>query len=298
MTVAAETADPHAMKVEAQPMCQFCVEHGEGERWYLQAKNYACDLDSDLRRREYVVDFISGFEMMRANTISAMKLLEKLPSPLERAGKNAISRRMRPIHFGQPVPLEDCEAIFDIATSITAIPCICRMHAPNQNADEVCILVTTQPMEAVLQEGFSSYANGPELDDFHRMSKEQALALLRQCESRGLMHSIWTFQTPFTAAICNCNLESGCMAMKLTVGHDTKLMWRGEAVAVFNRDACSGCRRCAKVCPFDAIDASNRGPVTGLAEKCWGCGICRSACPNAAISLVNRREVPAVSNLW
>ena len=39
-------------------MCEFCVKHGEGKKWYLEAKNYAEDLLSDLRRREY----ISGFE--------------------------------------------------------------------------------------------------------------------------------------------------------------------------------------------------------------------------------------------
>ena len=42
-------------------MCQFCVEHGEGKRWYLEASNYAYDLDSDLKRREYVLEFIRGF---------------------------------------------------------------------------------------------------------------------------------------------------------------------------------------------------------------------------------------------
>ncbi len=38
-------------------MCQFCVKHGEGKKWYLQAKNYAEDLLSDLRRRNFVTNF-------------------------------------------------------------------------------------------------------------------------------------------------------------------------------------------------------------------------------------------------
>ena len=32
-------------------MCEFCLKHGEGEKWYLQAKNYSEDLMSDLRPR-------------------------------------------------------------------------------------------------------------------------------------------------------------------------------------------------------------------------------------------------------
>lgn len=32
-------------------MCEYCHKHGEGKRWYLQAKNYSEDLKSDLEKR-------------------------------------------------------------------------------------------------------------------------------------------------------------------------------------------------------------------------------------------------------
>jgi len=277
-------------------VCKFCVEHGEGERWYLNAKNYAYDLESDLKRRDYVLGFISGFGETRANAIGWMERLEAFPKPVAKAGKAALSRRMQKHHFGQPLPLEDCRKVLEMATSITVIPCICRMHEPGKRADEVCILVTTQPMAPYLQEGFKDYENGPGLDDFHAMSVDDTMRLLESCEEQGLMHSIWTFETPFTAAICNCNLESGCMAMKLTEGYDMKLMWRGENVIRLAEDACVGCGECAEVCPFDAIEANSS--VTAHAEKCWGCGVCRSACSEKALSLVDRRSVPQVSALW
>ena len=38
-------------------MCEFCHKHGEGEKWYLQAKNYSEDLLSDLKRRKFIHDF-------------------------------------------------------------------------------------------------------------------------------------------------------------------------------------------------------------------------------------------------
>jgi Pyruvate/2-oxoacid:ferredoxin oxidoreductase delta subunit len=279
-------------------MCQFCVEHGEGEHWYLNARNYAADLESDLNRRGYVMRFMRDFDRTRANAIAAMELLNRMPGPVERAGKAYASKRMQPHHFGQPLPLEDCERVLDMATSITIIPCICRMHERGKSADEVCILVTAKPITGVLDEAFASYEDGPDLDDFHTTTKEETMALLRSSEESGLMHSIWTFHTPFTAAICNCNLASGCMAMKLTAGYDIKIMWRGETVAQLDAEACTGCRACAKLCPFDAIDASQPGPVTMLAEKCWGCGVCRAGCRKGAISLVDRRTVPAVAHLW
>lgn len=278
-------------------MCKFCVEHGEGERWYLQAKNYAYDLESDAKRREYVVGFVDGFGDMRTNAITWMERLNRLPRPLSEAGKAAISRRMQVHHFGQPLPIEECEQVFDLATSITVIPCVCRMHTPGKKADEVCILVTTQPVEPYLVEGFKGYEDGPDLADFHRVTKEQAMHLLRECEQQGLMHSIWTFETPFTAAICNCNLESGCMAMKMTAGYGMKMMWRGHWVAQLDEEACRSCGKCAKVCPFDAIRASGRS-VEVVAEDCWGCGVCRSSCAFGAISLADRSTVPAVAGRW
>jgi Pyruvate/2-oxoacid:ferredoxin oxidoreductase delta subunit len=278
-------------------MCQFCVEHGEGKRWYLEAQNYALDLNSDLVRREYVVEFISGFEQMRSRAIIAGNIAAKLPGPITRAGKNAVTKHQQKNHFGQPLSIEDCAQVLDLASSITVIPCVCRMHEPGRAADEVCMLVTSSPVNSVLQEGFSDYEAGPDLDDFHTMTKSEALELLRSCEDRGLMHSIWTFKTPFTAAICNCNLASGCMAMKLTAGYDVKVMWRGEDVAVLDAEKCTACGRCAKRCPFDAI-SSKPGVVTIPADKCWGCGICRSACAQQAIVLVDRRTVPLVAALW
>lgn len=278
-------------------MCKFCVEHGEGERWYLQAKNYSYDLDSDLRRRQYMTDFIVGFPEMRENTLRWMERFDRLPAPLSRSVKALISRRQQEIHFGQPVPLEECEQILQIATSITVIPCICRMHAPGKTADPVCILVTTQPVEAILEEGFRDYRDGPALDDFNRIDSASAMELLRQCEGERLLHSIWTFKTPFAAAICNCNLESGCMAMRLTSEFGLKTMWRGESVATLESEVCTRCARCAHVCPFGAIEVS-RGTVTLHDAACWGCGICRSVCTAGALSLTQRSLVPNVANLW
>lgn len=278
-------------------MCQFCVEHGEGERWYLQAKNYAYDLESDLRRREYVVDFIAGFETMRTSALKWSARLNKLPAPIARAGGALITARQQRHHFGQPVPLEECEQILDLATSITLIPCICRMHTPGKRADQVCMLVTTRPITDVLEEGFSGYDDGPTLDDFQVVDKASAMQLLQTCEESGLMHSVWTFQTPFTAAICNCNVESGCMAMRLTAVHDIKVMWRGEWVAEIDDASCRRCGACARVCPFDAIRVDGRR-VTLDPSACWGCGVCRRSCGFDAIRLHERATIPLVADRW
>lgn len=281
-------------------MCQFCIEHGDGKRWYLEASNYAADLTSDLARRDYIIEFLRDFDRNRAIAIGGMEILGRLPGPLERTGKRMASRRMQRVHYGQPVPIEECGEIFDIATSIVKIPCVCRTFAGHK-PEAVCILVTTQPIEPLLEEGFKDYVDGPDVSQFERLTKQEALTLLQRCEVRGLMHSVWTFLSPFIGAICNCNVESGCMAMKLTVGYSMPMMWRGESVAQLNQEACISCRQCVSLCPFGAlsVDGGNGDRRVSLdATKCWGCGICRSACSANALSLADRHSVPEVAAIW
>ena len=279
-------------------MCQFCVQHGDGKTWYLQAENYVIDLEHDLERRGYIVDFVQGFDGMRSRALTWLDVLEKTPRPLESAVKTRIHKRQQLHHFGQPVPIEDCERIFDFATSIVRLPCACRTYAGKAERGH-CLAVTATPMDDTLAEAFAGFEMGPDIAGLERLTKDQAMALLRQCEKDGLMHSVWTFVTPFIGAICNCDLESGCMAMTLTVGHDTKVMWRGEYVAELAEESCSRCGACAQVCPFDAIDFE-RAPrsVTLRQRDCWGCGVCRAACPSDALRLVPRASVPEVAEIW
>ena len=105
------------------------------------------------------------------------------------------------------------------------------------------------------------------------------------------MHSVWTFKSPFIAAICNCNLASGCMAMKstLTLGYQT--MWKGEYLADVDTPECIGCGACVERCPFGALSLDERPSALLDEEACYGCGICRSACPVEAITLRNRPAV-------
>jgi ferredoxin len=119
------------------------------------------------------------------------------------------------------------------------------------------------------------------------------MALLHRTETEGLMHSVWTFVTPFIGAICNCNLESGCMAMRITVEHETPIMWKGHYIAEADADACTGCRLCVERCPFKAlsVDRTTRRATVDR-DKCYGCGVCRSACAYGALSLVPREGAP------
>lgn len=274
-------------------MCEFCAQHGDGKKWYLQAENYAADLSSDLKRREYVIDFVSGFDVHMKRNVPLLKTLAKTSAPLRSAFRSySLPRQMRD-HFGQPVPIEECERIFDIATSIVQLPCVCR-HFAGAPERGYCLGVTVTPQDDLFAEAFAGFASGPDTAAFQRLSRDEAMALLRRAEAEGMMHSVWTFKSPFIAGMCNCNLASGCMAMRTTLEFGYKTMWKGEYRAVADETACVGCGACEERCPFGAIAIDGRRCATIDVEACYGCGICRSACPTRALSLEERTGAATV----
>jgi ferredoxin len=281
-------------------MCEFCVQHGEGKKWYLQAKNYAEDLVSDLRRRHFIADFFEHPEHLGRDS-QQMAKLRSAPPFVQRAIKGVVVRRMKKWHFGQVVPLEDIRDIFDFAGSIVRLPCICR-HVTLGKEARYCYGVSMGTDGGKLGELFrgldSSFLSGPDTGGFETLSREDALDSFTAHEREGLCHTIWTFVTPFVGGICNCD-RADCLAMRATVTHDLKLMFRAEYIATIDGDLCSGCRSCMRVCQFGAIGYS---PTTRKARvdhsACYGCGICRSACTKGAVALTARAEVPAASSLW
>jgi len=56
------------------------------------------------------------------------------------------------------------------------------------------------------------------------------------------------------------------------------------ATAVVDEDACSGCKVCLALCPYNAITFDEEKKVAEISDiLCKGCGVCVAACPAAAI---------------
>jgi NAD-dependent dihydropyrimidine dehydrogenase PreA subunit len=280
-------------------MCQFCMQHGEGKRWYENARNYAYDLSSDLRRRGFMVDFVQGFERNRRAIEVGLGALRYVPRPIREPLAAAASRTLQAHHFGQPVPLEACEKILDLATNISRMPCVCRgAMRPGSGAESCCIVATVNPHDDLLAECFRGYAGGPDAEGFEALTKDGAVALLRRAEEAGLCHTAWTFETPFIAAICNCDLPSGCMAMNIQLRGGVRIMWRGEDVARLDPERCTGCGQCLPACPFGALRKAGPKDVALDRTACWGCGTCRASCARAALTLEPRAAATDVAGIW
>lgn len=280
-------------------MCEFCVQHGDGKKWYLQARNYSEDLLADVRRRRVITEFF-GPRLERRRR-RGLGLRKRMPPFIQRVLKARASRRMKKSHFGQVLPLEDVARVFDFVNSIVRVPCACR-HSTLGREERYCYGVSVGPgggAFAELLRGIDdSFLSGPDGSGLELLSVEEALQAFAEHEQEGLCHTVWTFAAPFIGGICNCD-RSDCLAMRATLTHDVKTMFRAEYVAAVNPEMCSGCRSCMRVCQFGALGYSAANKKAVVDEMaCYGCGVCRSACPQDAIQLLARCDTPSVARLW
>ncbi|MBA7482123.1 MAG: 4Fe-4S dicluster domain-containing protein [Dehalococcoidia bacterium] len=281
-------------------MCEFCHKHGEGKKWYLQAKNYSEDLMSDLRRRKFIADFFSKPEDL-AESMGKLEKLSRAPAFVKGVLAPYISGRQKKIHFGQVLPMEDIERIFGFVSSVIRTACLCRQE--NLGTEQrYCYGISMAPQgggfRKIIEEIDASYLTGPDTAGLEALTKEEALDSFREHEKEGLCHSVWTFITPFIGGICNCD-RSDCYAMRATVTYGIPVMFRAEYVAEVNPELCNGCRQCMRVCQFGAMgySAANKKVVIDP-RRCYGCGVCRASCTKDAITLNDRTSVPIAASIW
>ena len=60
-------------------MCEFCTQHGEGEKWYLTMENYSKDLLDQNKRREYAAEFLNGFDKRVPKSIKQLDKIRRTP---------------------------------------------------------------------------------------------------------------------------------------------------------------------------------------------------------------------------
>ncbi|HWR98059.1 MAG TPA: 4Fe-4S binding protein [Candidatus Methanoperedens sp.] len=264
-------------------MCEFCVRHGDGEKWYLQAKNYAGELLHDARRAKYVEDFIPEVTAKAGRWLRVLDRANRVTPRLAQRVSRNISRKLQEVHFGQVVPIEDVAAILAITGQVVRLPCVCRTLLEKKER-AVCYLVAASPDHLGMRELIGRREEAaPFVAGMERVAPEAALAEMTALEDKGAIHTVWTFITPFIGGVCNCE-PSGCLAMNYT-RRGLPLYFPGEEKAAVDATRCTGCGSCLEACQFAAFTLGGEG-VTIDAARCHGCGICRRRCPERALSLV------------
>lgn len=265
-------------------MCEFCTKHGDGKIWYKNARNYAQDLMADLKRRQYIRDFLEStigegiLSLGRLETIFRKK--KRLPDRIVKAMED----KAREEHFGQVVPIEDIRAIVAGAATVVRMPCACRWAA-EKHEKHCCYSVSYSPETWYKDLDMGYFGKAPDMG-LESLSGEEALAQMTDQEEDGAIHTIWTMVTPFIGAICNCTTRE-CLGLR-TLAMDVKTLAKGEYIAVVNETLCNDCGLCEDVCQFNAIGnrmTGNKQTATVAPDKCYGCGLCRNQCPQEALTL-------------
>ena len=263
-------------------MCEFCTEHGEGKAWYLTMKNYSQELLSQNGRAEHIRAFFKDFEIRTAQSLSMLDQIQALPFVPGIVSRAVISRQKKS-HFGQVVPIEDVDRLLDEISSVVRIPCVCRSLTTGRQETRYCYGLGIDPTGLIGE--FPDYG-----DNLEWLTREEAHSAIHKLDQQGLVHSVWTFDTPFIGGLCNCDQD--CMAYRLQVSTGmTQVFFPAEYVASIDWGACSGCKLCRGYCPFGAIRyTSTHDKCLIDPNMCYGCGVCRATCKKNAIRLENRKR--------
>lgn len=269
-------------------MCQFCVQHGEGQRWYFAAKNYSEDLLSDLRSRKIIQQLLGDLKALQRIPKQLLDY-EKAPPFFQWFIRWQMRIKLRKEHHGQILPLEDVERIFRMSNSIVRLPCVCRKAATGEEKRfcyGISMGVDGGRFAEIVREISGNFLLGPDTKGLEPLTSEEAIRAFREHEQQGLYHSVWTFMTPFIGGICNCD-RADCLAIKSAVSYGLPTVEKGHMLGAIDPERCVGCRNCMEVCQFGAIFYSAGRKKAGIdSKKCYGCGICRSMCEKQAITLV------------
>ena len=272
-------------------MCEFCKEHGEGKKWYLQAKNYSEELWNE-ERKLMMRDF---FEKIEETLVTRFGRLEQLMADPDaaKAMLPSITEERKKKHWGQVVPVEEIEQILDMTVSIVRLPCVCRSALRGLYDARYCFGVTT------FREGWTNILEYPDWStDLEVLTQEEAKKAIQKLDRNGLVHTVWTFITPYIGGVCNCTVTD-CLAIKTRLRLGLPMFFKAEYVSTIDWESCNGCKDCLKNCNFGAISYSPSAQKCYINQfQCYGCGVCRAICPRDAITLRDRNAVLALAKEW
>jgi Pyruvate/2-oxoacid:ferredoxin oxidoreductase delta subunit len=272
-------------------LCNYCVKHGGGTRWYLNPENYSVDLLADKRARKVLAQIIGWSMDYYIDWTTRMASLTQKPF-VGNFIRWLANKQAPNMHAGQIIPLEDALKIVDLAENLVVISCMCRRLISAEN--KLCCL-NFGPVREL-------WKKAKPTEKIEPITRDEAKYRLRNWAKEGLIHTLFCASIPYPITICNCEIAY-CAAMKMRLAFGIRnACLKSHYVATLDIKKCDGCRgnpHCVQYCQFKAIIwIREKNKVAIDLTKCFGCGTCRMACPKRAIRLVDRSEMPIVRNSW
>ncbi|UCF98673.1 MAG: 4Fe-4S binding protein [Spirochaetaceae bacterium] len=285
-------------------MCDICMKHGAGGKWYLNARHYSEEIATRYNLREFLLEQYKNFEQIPVRKMAGVSpagLGYKLQIPIiGRLIKTTAERLLhsnrppknpfRPDgHIGQVVPLEDAIAILEhcAAEPIIEKNCMCRYMS--RGIKEACCINF-----GVMSEIIDRLPRFIPEKEKYQLSRREAIARFTEHNRKGYIGTIWFGPFPYINNLCSCATPE-CAGIRPRLDFGIHSIYKAEYVAVLDPERCRGCRDCIAACRFAALQPAPSDQGVGIeASRCFGCGLCRHVCPTEALSLVPRSEIPAL----
>ncbi|MCF8070191.1 MAG: 4Fe-4S binding protein [Desulfobacterales bacterium] len=180
------------------------------------------------------------------------------------------------------LPYDDVKNILLKANTFHIYDCTCR--SIKDRVGRKCDF----PVQNCLY--FSSIDHAHDDDpDYCKVSREDALKILNEAETLGLVHTVSNVMKG-VGYICNC---CGCCCTILRGINEWGIensVAAANYYSVIDGEVCTQCGICVDRCQVNAIsDDKVSVPLVDL-KKCIGCGLCVSGCPVEAVKLIRKPE--------
>jgi ferredoxin len=167
---------------------------------------------------------------------------------------------------------EDVQEIIENAEVISVTKCTCRLTAHKCDKKLEACLQINRGAEYNIARGTG-----------RRLTKEEALEVVRQAEEDGLIHVVMNKQA-VDHFICNC-CPCCCQTMPILIKHNISVIEPSRFAARVDPELCTACGTCLDRCYFSALTVEEDEAARVDAEKCMGCGLCQVTCPTGALSM-------------
>jgi NAD-dependent dihydropyrimidine dehydrogenase PreA subunit len=268
-------------------LCEYCVLHGSGKRWYQNARNYS----EELAKSEFVREFCESYfgrdikpNSVKLSTQTAFESSESLEIERQKT-----DQRYRLYLHHQVVTTKEALSILKLASqktgeherTVVRIPCICRHQTIGSDENLHCYGIA---FTDDYTRHFPKYLGGKH----EYVSADTASHMLEDMvKQEPTVHAISALGVPYLGLLCNCDMKV-CQPYlrRVSLGIDSPFH-KGHYAAKVNVQKCSGCGTCETVCPFKAASLHHDESTAAIdLESCYGCGICISRCPEGAISFI------------
>lgn len=289
-------------------MCESCMKHGSGGKWYLNAQSYSEEVARKYNIREYLLEQYKSFEQISVRRVAGfspanlgyalqMPIIGRIVKRFAERMLHSTHRPRNPFrpegHIGQVVPLEDAVAILETCAAEPLIEKNCMCRYMSRGYKEACCINFGVMSEII--DKLPRFI--PEKEKYH-LTRAEAVKRFTEHNRKGYVGTIWYGPYPYIDNLCSC-ANPECAGIRPRIDFGVMSIHKAEYAAALDPEMCMGCLKCVKACMFKAILVDRKsGRVTVDGEHCFGCGVCRHACPTNALFLIPRKDIPALSGRY